>query len=173
MIINPSVRYTRQKLLERFHRSRLRRPKQKRSVSRTQLHLPSWVLPLFKHRDISLNIEQSLHRLKTADLLSLITLHAGLTNGNPAALVLNLSAIEAYSVISAVESLLGTDPERKAEVIRGFLSGEGEHQGVSCAHIASLHLPYIEPFQMPVLSKSRKRLPTLLRLKKPPNQPQM
>lgn len=60
--------------------------------------------------------------------------------------MLNLSAIEAYAVISAVESLLGTDPERKAEVIRGFLSGEGEYQGVSCAHIASLHLPDIELF---------------------------
>ncbi|KAI0087950.1 hypothetical protein BDY19DRAFT_201224 [Irpex rosettiformis] len=87
----------------------------------------------------------SLHRLRTADLFSLVTLHTGLTNGNPAALTLNLSETEAYAVFSTVESLLGTDSEKKAEVIRGFLSGEGEYQSVPYARLVEITELFTKP----------------------------
>ena len=79
---------------------------------------------------------QSLYRLKTSDLLSFITLHSALSTGSPAALALGLSESEALAVFSAVEALLGTDADRKAEVIRGFFAGEGEWNSVPCKALA-------------------------------------
>lgn len=75
-------------------------------------------------------LSQSLHRLKTADLLSFVSLQFALSSG--AASGLGLSESEAPAVFAAGESLLGADPDRKAEVIRGFLSGEGEFQSIPC-----------------------------------------
>lgn len=70
--------------------------------------------------------------MKTADLLSFITLHSALTAGNPSALALGLSDSEVIAVFSAVEALLGPDSDEKTNIIRGFFAGEGEWNGVPC-----------------------------------------
>ncbi|KAI0695550.1 hypothetical protein BC835DRAFT_1414834 [Cytidiella melzeri] len=87
----------------------------------------------------------SLHRLKTADLLSIVSLQGALTSGDSVALAMGLSEGEAYAVFSAVESLLGNDSEKKAEVIRGFLSGEGNYQGVSYSRLLEITQLFTNP----------------------------
>lgn len=50
-------------------------------------------------------------------------------------MALGLSEDEAVAVFSAVENLLGADLDKKAEVISGFLSGEGEFQSIPCKFV--------------------------------------
>lgn len=59
-------------------------------------------------------------------------LHSAMSTGNPAALALNLVESEASAVLSAIEALIGSDAEKKTDIINGFLTGEGSYQDIPC-----------------------------------------
>ncbi len=60
-----------------------------------------------------------------------------MTNGNPAAIALNLLESEAVAIVTAAEALIDASIGKKDEVLRGLLSGEGELHNVPCEHLIS------------------------------------
>ena len=74
-----------------------------------------------------------------ADILTFVTLQASLSAGHPSALALALSESEVIAIFSAVEALLG-DEEKKAELVQGFFSSEGEWSGVPCRLFPIVHI---------------------------------
>ncbi|THH30929.1 hypothetical protein EUX98_g3250 [Antrodiella citrinella] len=88
--------------------------------------------------------EQS-HHIKTRDLLTFFRLHSALTAAHPSATGLGLSESEGLAVYSVTETLLGEDADSKTEVVRSFISGEGEIQGVSYSRLVEITQLYVNP----------------------------
>ncbi|KAI0686374.1 hypothetical protein BC835DRAFT_1420472 [Cytidiella melzeri] len=87
----------------------------------------------------------SLHRLKTADLLSIVSLQGALTSGDSVALAMGLSEGEAYAVFSAVESLLVMILRRK---LRSLEASSPAKETTRVSHITQLFTnppPSVEP----------------------------
>lgn len=79
---------------------------------------------------------QQTHHRKAANLLTLFRLHSALSSGHPSVLSLGLNESEGLAVYSATETLLGDDLDSKIDVVKSYISEEGEIHGVPCKYLA-------------------------------------
>ncbi|THH00884.1 hypothetical protein EW026_g1695 [Hermanssonia centrifuga] len=93
----------------------------------------------------SLNAAEIAHKQRTANLLSFLELHSALTNGNPAAIALNLLESEAVAIVTAAEALIDASIGKKDEVLRGLLSGEGELHNVPYSRFMDITELFLDP----------------------------
>lgn len=54
---------------------------------------------------------------------------------------LSIAEPEGIAIYHVTERLFGDELEKRLEIINGFVAGEGEVQGVSCAFIALVSYP--------------------------------
>jgi hypothetical protein len=73
----------------------------------------------------------------TSNLLTFLRFHAALAAGQSEALAVDLDESSGAVVSAIVDALLGQEGETKQEAINGFLSGEGDFQGISCKSFSS------------------------------------
>ncbi|KAI0958732.1 hypothetical protein AcV7_004461 [Taiwanofungus camphoratus] len=89
------------------------------------------------------------HRRKTSDLLSFLRLHSLLSTNHPVIPSLNLNESEGIAIYAVTETLLGEESESKADVVQGFLTGEGELHGVPYTRLHEITQIMLNPPSVP------------------------
>lgn len=88
--------------------------------------------------------------------------------GHPAAAILELSELETNAVFATSEILLGDDSDHKQAILSGFMSSQGEYEGVPCmffyhffcSHNKPIHHSDIRLHEIVRLYLNPPRLPT-------------
>lgn len=86
-------------------------------------------------------ISQASREARVSELLSFLRLPTLLSATHPSTSALELDELENGTIFTTAEILLGDETDHRQTVMSGFLTGEGDYQGVPCKLTLSIILP--------------------------------
>ncbi|KAG1861611.1 hypothetical protein DFJ58DRAFT_777566 [Suillus subalutaceus] len=86
---------------------------------------------------------------RASAILSLIRLHACLSNRQPLPVVLDFDEAEGEAIFSVCSTLLTEESESKQAILSGLLSGQGDFNGVSYARLLDIVQSFLNPPREP------------------------
>ncbi|KAF7983770.1 hypothetical protein HWV62_18972 [Athelia sp. TMB] len=92
---------------------------------------------------------QAVTEARILDLLTFLRLASLLSSGDPSISSLGLEEEEHAPIFAAHQVLLGDETDDRRSLLSGFLSGEGEHQGVPYTRLHDITRSYLNPPRAP------------------------
>ncbi|KAL4078505.1 hypothetical protein V8B97DRAFT_1937661 [Scleroderma yunnanense] len=86
---------------------------------------------------------------RMSSLLTLLRLRAVLSTGNPLPTVLDFDETEGSAIFRTCEILVGEECDTKQAVISGFLTGQGDINGVAYARLLEVVQSFLNPLREP------------------------